>query len=180
MPKIGVKTDVTIAVLSDSYITTLFLPILCIGRLNFTISLVVFCRPCLHPPIFAPPPAHSSSMAARCLKPFHLLKICTISAQDLKSVSRKMRTYATAWVHPKRRLTTAVDAHGGTNPSWNDKFVCRVDDDFLRCDSTAMMVKIYAVHWLRDTLVGSLRLLVGNFFNSGVQFAALQLRCRSR
>ncbi|XP_052208457.1 uncharacterized protein LOC127812158 [Diospyros lotus] len=179
MPKIGVKTDVTIAVLSNSYITTLFLPILCVGRLNFTISLVVFCRPCLHPPILAPPPAYSSRMAARCLKPFHLLEISIISAQDLKPVSKKMRTYATAWVHPKRKLATAVDAHGGNNPSWNDKFVFRVDDDFLRRDSTAVTVEIYAVHWLRDTLVGSLRLLVGNFFNSGVRFAALQVRRRS-
>ncbi|XP_052188841.1 uncharacterized protein LOC127799134 [Diospyros lotus] len=120
------------------------------------------------------------------LKPFQLLEINIISAQDLEQVSRKMRTYATAWVHPKRKLLTSVDSQGHNNPTWNDKFVFRVDEEFLRCDTSAVMIEIHAAHWFRDALVGSVRVLVGNLFpptrprphnhHVGMRFAALQVR----
>ncbi|CAL5413648.1 unnamed protein product [Camellia sinensis] len=122
------------------------------------------------------------------LKPFQLLEINVISAQDLHCVSKNMRTYATAWVHPKRRLSTSIDAHGHNNPTWNDKFVFRVDDEFLRLDTSAVVIEIYAPRWFCNTLVGTVRVLVGNVIppptrpnlhhhhHVGMRFTALQVR----
>ncbi|KAL2923018.1 Protein SRC2 [Bienertia sinuspersici] len=97
-----------------------------------------------------------------------------------------MRTYAIAWVHPDRKLTTRVDIHGGTNPTWNDKFIFRVDNQFLRSDTSAIMIEIYALHWFRDVHVGTVRVLVGNLIppqtrshnqnHIGMRFVALQVR----
>ncbi|MCD9643121.1 hypothetical protein HAX54_030274 [Datura stramonium] len=120
------------------------------------------------------------------LKPFQLLEINVISAQDLEPVSKKMKTYAAAWVHPTRKLTTGVDAQGGNNPTWNDKFVFRVDEEFLRQDNSAVRIEIYSVHWFRDSLVGTVHVLVGNLIppirtqhrthHLGMRFVALQIR----
>ncbi|GAV62210.1 C2 domain-containing protein, partial [Cephalotus follicularis] len=119
---------------------------------------------------------------------FQLLELNIISAQDLVNVSRKMRTYAVTWVHPDRKLTTRVDTNGRTNPTWNDKFVFRVDEDFLHADTSAVMIEIYAVHWFRDVHVGTVRVLVGNLIpppsrshhshynHMGMRFVALQVR----
>ncbi|KAF5187096.1 Calcium-dependent lipid-binding (CaLB domain) family protein [Thalictrum thalictroides] len=113
-----------------------------------------------------------------------LLEINVISAQDLALISRNMRTYAIAWVHPKRKLSTRVDSKNSNNPSWNDKFVFRVDESFLRSDTAAVMIEIYAVKWFRDVRVGSVNVLVGNLLppnqaqphNPGMRFVALQVR----
>ncbi|CAO2831998.1 unnamed protein product [Amaranthus hypochondriacus] len=123
------------------------------------------------------------------LSPFQLLEINIISAQDVAKVSRSMKTYAVAWVHPDRKLTTRVDNNGGTNPTWNDKFVFRVDNQFLQSDMSAIMIEIYALHWFRDKHVGTVRVLVGNLvppqtkaYNQnhiGMCFVALQIRRRS-
>ncbi|MCE3051233.1 hypothetical protein HAX54_049162 [Datura stramonium] len=121
------------------------------------------------------------------LKPFQLLEVNIISAQDLEPVSRKMKTYASAWVHPTRKLTTGVDVDGDNNPTWNDKFVFRVDEEFLRQDTSAVQIDIFSVNWLRDSLVGSVRVLVGNLIppptrlqhqqhHIGMRFVALQIR----
>ncbi|KAK9671748.1 hypothetical protein RND81_12G051800 [Saponaria officinalis] len=120
------------------------------------------------------------------LSPFQLLEINLISAQDIAKVSRSMRTYATAWVHPERKLTTRVDTQGGTNPTWNDKFVFRVDSQFLKSDTSAIMIEIYALHWFKDIHVGTVRVLVGNLIppqtrchnqnHIGMRFVALQVR----
>ncbi|XP_059448758.1 uncharacterized protein LOC132180044 [Corylus avellana] len=126
------------------------------------------------------------------LAPFQLLELNIISAQDLANVSRSMRTYAVAWVHPDRKLSTRVDTHGDNNPTWNDKFVFRVDEEFLYSDTSAVMIEIYALHWFRDVHVGTVRVLVGNLipapprFRShhhgnnqpqiGMRFVALQVR----
>ncbi|KAK6122796.1 hypothetical protein DH2020_043458 [Rehmannia glutinosa] len=96
------------------------------------------------------------------LKPFQLLEINIISAQDLEPVFKKMKTYARAWVNPNRKLSSCVDAEGNNNPTWNDKFVFRVDEDFLREDTSAVMIEIHASHWFRDVIVGTVRVLVGN------------------
>ncbi|KAF8394230.1 hypothetical protein HHK36_020437 [Tetracentron sinense] len=95
-----------------------------------------------------------------------------------------MRTYAVASVHPERKLSTRVDTHGHTNPTWNDKFVFRVDDDFLRSDTSAVMIDIYAVRFFRDARVGTVRVLIGNLIppsakphhNPSMRFVALQVR----
>ncbi|XP_019180935.1 PREDICTED: uncharacterized protein LOC109175989 [Ipomoea nil] len=122
------------------------------------------------------------------LKPFQLLEINVISAQDLEPLSKKMKTYATVCLNPTRRLTTAVDYDGRTNPTWNDKFVFRVDNEFLSRDTSAIHIEIFAVKWFRDSRVGSVRFLVGNLFpppargqrqNLGMRFVALQVRRKS-
>ncbi|KAI3459557.1 hypothetical protein Pfo_016220 [Paulownia fortunei] len=121
------------------------------------------------------------------LKPFQLLEINIISAQDLEPISRKMRTYARAWVHPNRKLSSCVDTEGNNNPTWNDKFVFRVDEEFLREDTSAVMIEICAEHWFRDVIVGTVRVLVGNLIpppvwsrrhnqHIGMRFVALQVR----
>lgn len=121
------------------------------------------------------------------LNPFQLLELKIMSAQDLAPVSRSMRTYAVAWVHPDRRLSTRVDANGRNNPTWNDKFVFRVDEEFLSSESSAIVIEIYAVHWLRDVAVGTVRVLVNDVVPEqplrrfrpqhqvGMQFVALQV-----
>ncbi|CAK8571993.1 unnamed protein product [Lathyrus sativus] len=122
------------------------------------------------------------------LAPFQLLELNVISTQDLASVGRNMRTYAVAWVHPDRKLSTRVDTEGRTNPTWNDKFVFRVDDEFLYNDTSAIMIEIYALHWFKDIHVGTVCVLVGNLippparpFHTnraplGMRFVALQAR----
>ncbi|XP_027367016.1 uncharacterized protein LOC113873189 [Abrus precatorius] len=122
------------------------------------------------------------------MAPFQLLELNVISAQDLAPVGRNMRTYAVAWVHPDRKLSTRVDTQGHTGPTWNDKFVFRVDEEFLYSDESAIMIEIYALHWFRDIHVGTVRVLVGNLipppsrpFQSnrpplGMRFVALQVR----
>ena len=120
--------------------------------------------------------------------PFQLLELNVISAQDLASLGRNMRTYAVAWVHPDKKLSTRVDTQGHTNPTWNDKFVFRVDQEFLYNDTSAIMIEIYALHWFKDIHVGTVRVLVGNLIPPptrpshndrapiGTRFVALQVR----
>ncbi|CAH8309442.1 unnamed protein product [Eruca vesicaria subsp. sativa] len=126
---------------------------------------------------------------------FQLLELNIISAQDLAPVSRKTKTYAVAWVHPERKLTTRVDYNGETNPTWNDKFVFRVNDEFLYSDTSAVVIEIYALHWFRDVHVGTVRVLISNLIPptrrpgyrtntneyhrtppQGMRFVALQVR----
>ena len=108
---------------------------------------------------------------------FQLLEINLISAQDLTPASKAMRTFAVAWVNPKRKLTTRFDQTGHTNPTWNEKFVFRVDDDFLRDDTSKIMIEIYASAWLRDVLIGTAAVVVNNLQNkSKMRFMAIQLR----
>ncbi|XP_039046315.1 uncharacterized protein LOC120186483 [Hibiscus syriacus] len=120
--------------------------------------------------------------------PLRLLELNLISAQDLEPIVRRgMKTYAVAWVNPKRKLTTRIDTEGHTNPTWNDKFIFRVDDEFLSSETSAVMVEIYAVHWFRDIHVGTVRIIIGNLlktsssdqcleFELGMRFVALQVR----
>ena len=117
--------------------------------------------------------------------PFQLLEINVISAQDLAPVSKSIRAYAVAWLHPERKLATQVDQAGHTNPTWNEKFVFRVDEEFLNSDSSVIMIEIYTSAWLRDVLVGTVGVLVSNLLpasaRSGnrkpkLRFVALQIR----
>ncbi|KAK4760339.1 hypothetical protein SAY87_005232 [Trapa incisa] len=86
-----------------------------------------------------------------------LLEINLISAQDLAPVSKSMRTYAVAWVHPDRKLTTRVDEDGQANPTWNEKFVFRVDEEDLESDTSEVTIEIYALTWLRVVPTGIVR-----------------------
>ncbi|KAL1535297.1 hypothetical protein AAHA92_28096 [Salvia divinorum] len=120
-------------------------------------------------------------------KTHQLLEINIISAQDLELVSKSMKTYAMAWMNPKRKLTSRVDEDGRNNPTWNEKFVFRVEEEFLKQDTSAVMIEIYSNNWFRDTLVGTVRCLVGNLIPQtgrshngqpyiGMRFVALQIR----
>ncbi|MBA0629040.1 hypothetical protein Godav_023659 [Gossypium davidsonii] len=110
-----------------------------------------------------------------------------ISAQALEPVCRrKMKTYAVAWVHSERKLSTRIDNQGHTYPTWNDKFVFRVHEEFLHRDTSTVTIEIYAVHWFRNIHVGTVRAIVGNLIplvsqrqnrlevQLGMQFLALQ------
>lgn len=117
--------------------------------------------------------------------PFQLLEINIISAQDLAPVSKSIKAYAVAWLHPERKLATQIDQVGQTNPTWNEKFVFRVDDEFLNSDNSVIMIDIYSSAWLRDVLIGTVGVLVGNLLppssRSGnrkpkLRFVALQIR----
>ncbi|KAI3423381.1 C2 domain-containing protein [Psidium guajava] len=113
-----------------------------------------------------------------------LLELNLISAQDLAPVSKSMRTYAVAWVHPDRKLTTRVDEKGHANPNWDDKFVFRVDDVSLETDTCVITIEIYALTWLRVVLVGTVRALLSSLIppssrtrtkNTPMRFMTLQV-----
>ena len=76
--------------------------------------------------------------------PSHLLEVTVISAQDLhrRRLGRRVRAYTVAWADPAHKLRTAVDRAGGGAPTWNDRFLFRVDDAFLRSDTAAVTVEV--------------------------------------
>ncbi|XVE62707.1 hypothetical protein DITRI_Ditri06bG0141200 [Diplodiscus trichospermus] len=100
------------------------------------------------------PPTHS-----------RILEINLISAEDLVPVSKTMKTYAVAWVHPERKLATGVDQTGGTDPTWNEKFVFPVDDKFLNSEDAKIVVEIYAAAWVKDALIGYANVLIKDIFH---------------
>jgi len=127
--------------------------------------------------------AVTTSTVSNQVPPFHLLEISLISAQNLAPISKSMRTYAVTWVHPGRKLTTRTDQQGQTNPTWNDKFAFRVENEFLLSDNAAVNVEIYNVSWFCDVLVGIVRVPVGDLIapsesssSKNTRFVALQVR----
>ena len=114
--------------------------------------------------------------------PFQLLEINIISAQDLSPVSKSIKPYAVAWLNPERKLTTQIDPHGHINPTWNEKFVFRVEDDFLQADDSAVVIEIYASGWIRDILIGTVAVHLNSLLprltnrKSKIRFVALQVR----
>ncbi|KAJ0052111.1 hypothetical protein Pint_00521 [Pistacia integerrima] len=112
----------------------------------------------------------------------HFLEITLISAQGLKlpSTNKRMQTYALAWVNPSTKLRTQVDRVGGENPTWNDKFLFKVTPEFLSSETSAVSVEIYSTGYLRDHVVGCVRVLISNIplFDSTKtpSFTALQIR----
>ncbi|KAL6565325.1 hypothetical protein OROGR_002276 [Orobanche gracilis] len=115
--------------------------------------------------------------------PYQLLELNIISAQDLAPVSKNLRAYAVAWINPGRKLRTGIDSQGQTNPTWNEKFVFRVNNRLLDSETSSVMIEIYAHGWLRDTPVGSVGVLIGNLIPPSVRqekssrrFVALQIR----
>ncbi|XP_050887747.1 uncharacterized protein LOC127092900 [Lathyrus oleraceus] len=114
--------------------------------------------------------------------PFQLLEMNIISAQDLSQVSKSIKAYAVAWLNPERKLTTQIDPHGHNNPTWNEKFVFRIDDDFLQSDDSSVMIEIYSSTWLRDVLIGTVGVHLNSLIprsgnrKSKIRFVALQVR----
>ncbi|KAK6142717.1 hypothetical protein DH2020_023065 [Rehmannia glutinosa] len=95
-----------------------------------------------------------------------ILEINLISAQGLKAPSanlRRMQTYAVTWISPDTKLRTRVDSLGGENPTWNDKFLFRVSNEFVYGDTSAVAVEIFAVGYIKDFLIGTIRRPSGRF-----------------
>ncbi|XP_044482135.1 uncharacterized protein LOC123208679 [Mangifera indica] len=114
--------------------------------------------------------------------PPQVFEIRVNSAHDLALVSKSMKTYVTVSIDSNRKVTTRVDQTGLNNPTWNEKFGFRVDDRFLNDETSVVMVEIYAAAWLKDYLIGSVRVLITHLFGSvsnnalPTRFVALQVR----
>ncbi|XWS64770.1 hypothetical protein CRYUN_Cryun05aG0032100 [Craigia yunnanensis] len=93
------------------------------------------------------------------------LEINLISAENLAPVSKNMKTYAVAWVQPDRKLATGVDQTGGTDPTWNENFMFRVDDKFLNSEDATIVVEIYAAAWVKDALIGYVNVFIKDIFH---------------
>ncbi|XP_015075870.2 putative uncharacterized protein DDB_G0277255 [Solanum pennellii] len=115
----------------------------------------------------------------------HILEITLISAQDLAPISKSLRTYALTWINPNRKRSTKIDNEGHNNPTWNDKFSFKVNEEFLYSENSAVHVEIYTVSWFRDVLVGTINVQLNNLINpyvnfqnssNGKRFVALQIR----
>ncbi|CAH8323757.1 unnamed protein product [Eruca vesicaria subsp. sativa] len=113
----------------------------------------------------------------------HVLEINLISAQGLKEPTGKLRrlqTYASVWVDSSDKLRTRIDRIGAENPIWNDKFVFEVSSEFLSSETSGVSIEIYAVGYLRDHLIGTVRFLVSNFLPTAAEkvpsLVALQIR----
>ncbi|KAJ0265202.1 A_IG0024 protein [Hirschfeldia incana] len=113
----------------------------------------------------------------------HVLEINLISAQGLKEPTGKLRrlqTYASVWVDSSDKLRTRIDRIGAENPIWNDKFVFQVSSEFLSSETSGVSIEIYAVGYLRDHLIGTVRFLVSNFLPTAAEkvpsLVALQIR----
>eukprot|EP01018_Ginkgo_biloba_P037706 Gb_29632 [translate_table: standard] len=122
-----------------------------------------------------------SERALLMMTEYKQLEVNIISAQDLKNpiiMFGRMRTYATAWIHLDTKLSTQIDRTGGPNPTWNDKIIFRVEEPFLRSETSALMVEIYCIGFVRDILVGTVRVLLSNLLKgyNGSNFTALQVR----
>jgi hypothetical protein len=104
--------------------------------------------------------------------PSHLLEVTVISAQDLhrRRLGRRVRAYTVAWADPAHKLRTAVDRAGGGAPTWNDRFLFRVDDAFLRSDTAAVTVEVRGARGLglgADPVLGLTRIVVSTFVRPG-------------
>ncbi|XP_010488836.1 PREDICTED: uncharacterized protein LOC104766620 [Camelina sativa] len=111
------------------------------------------------------------------LAPCQILELNIISAQELAPVARCMKTYAIAWIDPERKLTTRVDNTGGTSPTWNDKFVFRLDEEALYDATSIVVIEIYALHWFKDIHVGTVQALISDLVSpsSAMRFVTLEV-----
>ncbi|EOA32964.1 hypothetical protein CARUB_v10016294mg [Capsella rubella] len=111
------------------------------------------------------------------LAPCQILELNIISAQELAPVARCMKTYAIAWIDPERKLMTRVDNTGGTTPTWNDKFVFRLDEETTYDDTTIVVIEIYALHWFKDIHVGTVQALISDLVSpsSAMRFVTLEV-----
>ncbi|XP_057770638.1 uncharacterized protein LOC130990420 [Salvia miltiorrhiza] len=84
--------------------------------------------------------------------------LATISPQ---SNSPPLQTYALTCVNPAAKLRTQVDSLNGENPTWNDKFLFLVFDEFVSGDTSAVYVEIFVVGYIKDFLINSARFFIG-------------------
>ncbi|KAG8380404.1 hypothetical protein BUALT_Bualt06G0011800 [Buddleja alternifolia] len=57
-------------------------------------------------------------------------------------------------------------------PTWNDKFLFRVSDEFISGDTTAVSIEIYAVGYIKDFLIGTVHFILSNTTSLQVQSAS--------
>ncbi|KAL0397961.1 UNVERIFIED_CONTAM: hypothetical protein Scaly_0244500 [Sesamum calycinum] len=104
-----------------------------------------------------------------------ILEINLITAQGLKTPSanlRRMQTYAVIWVNPGKKLRTRLDSLGGENPTWNDKFLFRVSNEFISGDTSAVSVEIFALGYIKDFLIGTVRFLLSTCLKRMIPIAS--------
>ncbi|GFP95131.1 hypothetical protein PHJA_001657500 [Phtheirospermum japonicum] len=104
-----------------------------------------------------------------------ILEINLISAQGLRPPSanlRRLQTYAVTWINPGKKLRTRVDPIGGENPTWNDKFLFRVSDEFVYGETSAVSVEIFAVGYVKDFLIGTVRFLLSTCLKRSAPLAS--------
>ncbi|KAG5548787.1 hypothetical protein RHGRI_014215 [Rhododendron griersonianum] len=96
---------------------------------------------------------------------------------------RRLQTYAIAWVDLDAKLRTRIDRLGGENPTWNKKFIFQVTSDFLSDDTSGVSVEIFAVGYIKDPLIGTIRFLLSSYISSASggaigtpAFTAVQVR----
>lgn len=96
-----------------------------------------------------------------------IMEINLISAQELmsstsKPSSKPMQTYGVAFIDPKEKAVSRVDRTGDTNPTWNDKFVFSVDEEFeRRRPNSCLVLEIYRVRRFRkDEKIGVVHVLL--------------------
>ncbi|KAK8639683.1 hypothetical protein V6N13_138055 [Hibiscus sabdariffa] len=107
----------------------------------------------------------------------YILELTLISAQELKKTLkfRRMKTYALAWIDSTVKVRTCIDRVGGVNPTWNDKFLFRVSSEFLYSETSGISIEIFADGIFRDSLVGTVRLLVGNLLRTGSSYIPMRV-----
>ncbi|KAL6635339.1 hypothetical protein ACP70R_028010 [Stipagrostis hirtigluma subsp. patula] len=128
----------------------------------------------------------TSSSPSPSQSPFHLLEVTVISAQDLhrRRFGPRVRAYAVAWADAAQKMRTDVDRAGGAVPTWNDRFLFRVDDAFVRSETAAVTVEVRGARRLGgDPVLGYTRIVASTFLRAsgsgpahGRHVAALQLR----
>ncbi|KAH7405334.1 hypothetical protein KP509_15G066200 [Ceratopteris richardii] len=114
------------------------------------------------------------------------LEINIISAQNVKREKfvAQMHTYAVAWIREDYKLKTHVVSCDDLQPYWNAYLHFIVSDALLNQEKgrqSALTVEIYCQGRLRDTLLGTVRVLLSNLSKKGkgyqgAQSLALQIR----
>ncbi|KAF3650622.1 putative F-box/kelch-repeat protein-like, partial [Capsicum annuum] len=105
-------------------------------------------------------------------EPSQILEINLISAQSLKSPDTKMRSFANLRHTCDSSIHQASfqDRQCDGNPTWNDKFLFRVPPEFISCETSGVSIEIYAIGYIKDFLVGTVRLLIRNCLNQIMKF----------
>ncbi|KAK8588896.1 hypothetical protein V6N12_023308 [Hibiscus sabdariffa] len=99
------------------------------------------------------PPPKKGSFATM---PSGILEITLVSAHDLPSVTKNMKTYAVVWLQhdEDNKQATNVDQAGGINPKWNHAFTFRAGGKFLNSEDAAISVEVCAAAWDKDATIG--------------------------
>ncbi|PHT31732.1 hypothetical protein CQW23_28069 [Capsicum baccatum] len=107
-------------------------------------------------------------------EPSQILEINLISAQSLKSPDTKMRSFANLRHTCDSSIHQASfqDRQCDGNPT-NDKFLFPVPLEFISCETSGVSIEIYAIGYIKDFLVGTVRLLIRNCLNQIMKFGTI-------